>query len=241
MAGSLNVVTYNCRGLPKTPAKLWEKPTINMLLNDESIDILAFQETFLSKQDLSCLNVLHKEYQGIGESTTDNRDKLIAGHAQGGVAIMYRVRLAKSITPLFFNLDWVVGISVSSANYNHVILCVYLKCASGRDDHKEIFQGQLEELKYIIEGLNTTSISIIGDFNADIMNPSHLHGPLLRQFTAESGLINSSEELLPVESFTYVSEMRQGETSWLDHCISTQDGHALINNLSIQYNLSCIL
>ena len=84
MAGSLNVVTYNCRGLPKTPAKLWEKPTINMLLNDESIDILAFQETFLSKQDLSCLNVLHKKYQGIGESTTDNRDKLIAGHAQGG-------------------------------------------------------------------------------------------------------------------------------------------------------------
>ena len=235
MDNTLNMVSYNCRGLPKTPGRLWEKPTLHRLLQNKSLDIIALQETFLSKQDLGCLNVLSTEFQGVGASTTDTRDKMITGHPHGGVAILYRVNLSKSITPLNFNLDWVVGISVTSGNYSHVILCVYLKCASGRDDHKEIFQGQLEELKFIIEGLDTTSVSIIGDMNADIMKPTHTHGPLLRQFAIENGLIISSEILLPSDSFTYVSEMRAGETSWLDHCVSTEDGHGLISDISIDY------
>ena len=33
--------------------------------------------------------------------------------------------------------------------------------------------------------------------------------------------------------------MRPGETSWLDHCISTQDGHNIINSMDVKYNLSC--
>ena len=33
--------------------------------------------------------------------------------------------------------------------------------------------------------------------------------------------------------------MKLGVTSWLDHCISTQDGQNVINNMYIDYNLSC--
>ena len=59
MYESLKVVSYNCRGFPKSPDKLVTKPTIKCLLEDINIDIICFQETFLSKQDLSCLNVVH--------------------------------------------------------------------------------------------------------------------------------------------------------------------------------------
>ena len=220
-------------------SKLWGKPTLNMLLQDNSIDIICLQETFLSKQDLSCINSIHKEYQGIGTSTTDTRDKLIVGHPTGGVAILYRVKHSKNISPIFFNLDWVVGIKICNGNKKHVILCVYMKTASGGQDNKEIFQGQLEELKSIISDLDTTSVTIIGDWNADLVNPSHLHGPLLRHFSSDSGLIISSEQLLPADSFSFISEMRPGETSWLDHCVSTQDGHNIISNMHIEYQLSC--
>ena len=72
----MKVVSYNCRGFPKTPAKLRIKPTINTLLNDESVDIICLQETFLSMQDLGCINSIHKDYQGIGTSTVDTRDGL---------------------------------------------------------------------------------------------------------------------------------------------------------------------
>ena len=240
MSESLKVVSYNCRGFPKTTHKLREKPTINMLLNKENIDIMCLQETFLSKQDLSCLNVIHKDFQGVGASKTDTRDRLITGHPNGGVAILYKVKLSKCITPIHFNLDWVIGISIDNGSNKHVILCVYLKCVSSRDeDHNEIFQGQLEELKLIIEDLDTTSVTIIGDWNADLVSVSHAHGPLLKQFTNENGLIISSDQLLPNDSFTFINEMRPGETSWIDHCISTQDGHEIINDMCVRYDLTC--
>ena len=235
IGSSINVVSYNCRGFPKTVEKLWEKPTIKHMLDDNSIDIMCLQETFLSKQDLSCLNVIDKDFLGVGASSTDLSDKIITGHPYGGVAILYRKKLTKCISPILFNLDWVIGISIDSGTNKHVILCVYLKCVSSHVDHKDIFQGQLEELKAIINDLDTTSVTIIGDWNADLVKISHPHGPILRQFVGESGLIVSSEQLLPDDSFTFISEMRPGETSWLDHCISSQDGHSIINNMYINY------
>merc|ERR1739842_187917 len=215
---SLKVVSYNCRGFPKMATKLWKKPTISLLLKDVNIDIICLQETFLSKQDLSCLNVIHREFQGVGASSTDTRDKLITGHPYGGVAILYRIKHSKCISPIYFNLDWVIGISIGSGRNKHVLL---------------------EELKLIIDDLDTTSVSIIGDINADLVKTSHSHGPLLRQFVSDTGLIVSSEQLLPEDSFSFISEMKLGETSWLDHCLSTQDGHNIINNMCINYNLSC--
>ena len=80
---SVKIVSYNCRGLPKTPSKLWEKPTVNLLLQDNDNDIICLQETFYSKQDLSNLNTLHSEFQGIGVSTTDTREKLLSSHPPG--------------------------------------------------------------------------------------------------------------------------------------------------------------
>ena len=60
------------------------------MLEDNTIDIMCLQETFLSKQDLSCLNVIDKDFLGVGASSTDLRDKLITGHPYGGVQILYR-------------------------------------------------------------------------------------------------------------------------------------------------------
>ena len=78
-----------------------------------------------------------------------------------------------------------------------------MKTASGgHGDHNEIFLGQLEKLKSIISDLDTTSVTIFGDWNADLVNPSHPHGQLLRNFANDTGVIISSEQLLPGNSFT---------------------------------------
>ena len=45
--------------------------------------------------------------------------------------------------------------------------------------------------------------------------------------------------MLPINSFTFISEMNPGQVSWLDHCVSTQDGHNIINSIQIDYKLSC--
>ena len=46
MSSSFNVTSYNCRGFPKTAGKLWEKPSIKLLLEDSSIDVICLLETF---------------------------------------------------------------------------------------------------------------------------------------------------------------------------------------------------
>ena len=73
-------------------SKLYEKQTVNLMLQDVKTDIICLQETFYSKQDLGCLNTLHGEFQGIGALTTDARDKVKTGQPPGGVAIFYRVK-----------------------------------------------------------------------------------------------------------------------------------------------------
>ena len=118
MYESMKVGSYNCRGFPKTTNKLESKPTIKLLLDNDDIDILCLQETFLSKQDLSCLNAIHKDFQGIGASSTDTRDKLVTGHPYGGVAILYKSKFAKCISPIYFNLDWVIGIILTMVEIN---------------------------------------------------------------------------------------------------------------------------
>ena len=104
----MKIVSFNCRGLPKLASKVWEKTTVNSLLHDCENDIICLQETFYSKQELSCLNSLHSEFLGCGASTTDARDGVISGHPPGGVAILYRRKYMKCIAPLYFNLDWIV-------------------------------------------------------------------------------------------------------------------------------------
>ena len=47
----------------------------------------------------------------------------------------------------------------------------------------------------------------------------------------------STKELLPTDSYTYISEAWH-TTSWLDHCISTADGHAAITDMRTRYELA---
>ena len=90
---------------------MWEKPTLSHLLQDTDNHIVCLQETFYCKQDLSCLNTLHNDFQGIGTSTTDARDNLITGHPPGGVAILYRRKHAKCIT---VNLRYICDFTIKT-------------------------------------------------------------------------------------------------------------------------------
>ncbi len=47
----------------------------------------------------------------------------------------------------------------------------------------------------------------------------------------------SDEDMLPNDSFTYVSEAHH-TVSWLHHCLSTADAHQSIENIVIKYDLA---
>lgn len=57
---------------------------------------------------------------------------------------------------------------------------------------------------------------------------------ILVRFCQDNSLILSILDLLPTDSYTYVSEA-WNTTSWLDHCICTADAHESIVNVEILY------
>ena len=78
----LKFITYNCRGLPRDRNSLQLRPDIMSVLADAHI--VAFQETWLSKQSLCCINSLHENFVGSGVSKVDESAGLIQGRNSGG-------------------------------------------------------------------------------------------------------------------------------------------------------------
>ena len=93
-------------------------------------------------------------------------------------------------------------------------------------------------LQSILSELDTTCVSILGDWNADISDDSSIFAGHLRQFCSDTGLLLSDEANLPSDTFTHFSE-RWNTTSWLDHSLSSKDGRNLITNMKVQYDTSC--
>ena len=79
-----------------------------------------------------------------------------------------------------------------------------------------------------------TCITIIGDWNADVSNDKHRFGNYLNQFCSDIGLVISRELKLPEDSFIYKSDSWH-TTSWIDHCVSSKDGHDIIHDMEILY------
>ena len=111
---------------------------------------------------------------------------------------------------------------------------IFYECHANEADYVE----KLGVLQSILSELDTTCVSILGDWNADISDDSSIFAGHLRQFCSDTGLLLSDEANLPSDTFTHVSE-RWHTTSWLDHCLSSKDGHNLITNMKVQYHTSC--
>ena len=102
-------------------------------------------------------------------------------------------------------------------------------------DNEDAFVEKLGVLSSIMEDIEVTCVSIMGDWNADISDGDSVFGTQIRVFCEENNVILSSEQFLPRDSFTNLSE-RWSTTSWLDHCISTSDGHSSIRNIDVWYS-----
>ena len=228
---NMKLVSYNCRGLPYDTVKFKSKPFVFKILDNPETDIVCFQETFYTKQDLPFLNCISPNFHGVGTATVDAESGIIRGHASGGVAILWRSKFDKIVKPVMFDLNWIVGIELNFNDRRCIILNVYMPCES--DDHEDDYLNNLGKITSILDDLDCTCVYLIGDWNADMGGSTF--GEYLLHFIEEAKLKFSSKLLLPDDSFTFMSEA-WSTTSWLDHCISTADGHSSIEKIVIDYD-----
>ena len=232
---SIRVISYNSRGLRlgHDAADKARRFVIDNLL--ENTDILCVQETFLAKQDLDKLNTLHKDYHGVGESTTDLSSRILRGRIPGGVAILWNKKLDPLISVIRLEVDWGIAIRIEHNGKTFVILNVYTpyECSKNEDE----YINRLAAISSFIKENAYTSILTVGDWNADISDKKSLFGQLLLQFCEDNKLVLSSKELLPTDSYTYTSEAWH-TTSWLDHCVCTADAHDSLEKIEILYGMA---
>ena len=216
---ALQIVTYNCRGLG-----LQSKGVVNKLCSEN--DIVLLQETWLYNDNLNVLNSLHHNFNGFGISSMNSTDRLISGRPHGGIAFLWKNVLSHCVEIVKYNNPRILGLQVSGANDNVLILNVYMPydCTYNYDEYINL----LADVNAIVQNANTCSVLVVGDFNADFRKP---FGEELITFAQENSLIISDKVLLG-SAYTYVSESHH-TTSWLDHCLSTHSAHCNIHDIKV--------
>jgi exonuclease III len=219
----------NCRGF------LSSKSGIKELLQD--VQVLALQETWLAKQELHYLNFLDN-YDSFGISKTDYSNGLFPGRNSGGVAFLWNrcLNTQFSIRPCDYNQNWLAGLDIidKSTNVKLSIINVYLPFKS--QDNVDEFLECFGVIQQILEEADTTRIMICGDFNCDprILD---VFGNTMSSFASDMGLFCVDVDMLPADTFTYVSDSWD-TTSWIDHCLCTEDAKVLLKELSVDFGVT---
>ena len=101
------------------------------------------------------------------------------------------------------------------------------ECVDNRDDYSDC----LAKLNVVIENINTTCITVIGDFNANLSKQS-VFGEMLLNFCSENNSDIVDKTILPADTYTYVSSAC-GTTSWLDHIVCTSDAKDCTTHIEV--------
>ena len=71
-------------------------------------------------------------------------------------------------------------------------------------ENEDIYLEKLGIIKAIIDDVECTCISLVGDCNSNISDSTSLFGNYVKSFCTENNLLLSSETYLPSDTFTYV-------------------------------------
>ena len=219
----LTILTLNCRGLMANIDEI-SKLCVNK-------DIVCLQEHWLQTSNLDQINTINENFRGIGVSPMDSNREIHVGRPYGGVAILWNKSLDTSVVPMDLNLDWICGIMIKNGPQQYCILSVYFpyECYENLND----FINCLSNLSNILSENECTCVYILGDYNSDIKRDS-LFRKYLSDFVKEIDCVVADYEFLS-DGYTYLSES-WGTTSWIDHCISSQDAYVTIKNMYIDYD-----
>ena len=191
------------------------------------------QELMLLKQECGILNSCNKNAYGYTVSPVDASSGFLNGRPYGGVGFMWKKSIDYSITILELEFDWVCGLKISA----HKKRDLHFKCVFtfSKNDNREQYLDCLAKLQIIINNINSICITIVGDFNASLTTESAF-SELLRSFCVDSNLSVVDVELLPSDSFSYVSSA-WSTTSWIDHIVCTADCRSCITHVDILYDV----
>jgi len=213
----LSVGTYNCRGFT---ASMHDIEQLCAMYH-----IILLQETWLVKQTLDKMTDISDNHFACGTAEVDYTKGITSGRPYGGTAILWNKKLNANT---FMNQDQsIIGLEVCLDSNSLNILNVYMPYCY--DSNYDEYINYLSKISILCDEIASPNVFIVGDFNAC---PNNNFGELLSQFYLEHELKISDKIILPVDSFTYVSDTH-GTCSWMDHVVSSKPAHDSIQNIAI--------
>ena len=230
MAESLKIASFNCKNV---------KTSVNEIkLLCESHDIVFLQETWLAADDLISLKNIDNSFYADGISAMPVDKSILVGRPYGGLGILWRKSFGNSVKVLKFDneTDRIMGLLFEWNNQKLLFLNVYMPYDDRNNgENYECFLSHLGLLHSIVTEIDTSCVYILGDWNASVHKNSSF-GNELKAFCSDHTYVLSDVIFLDDGNhFTFFSDSH-ATTSWIDHCVSTIQGHNSISDVNILYD-----
>ncbi len=221
---ALKISSFNCFSIRK------RIEIVRDLLREN--DIVLLQEILLSSDTLDFATNIDSSFYCAHVPSFDPCLHGLNGRLRGGLSVYWNKKLNNIVRPLYFS-DCMIGLTISIGNVNYLLINVYMPCDDRTYDSLLKYKNSCADLLAIIETerekVSIHKVIVVGDFNADPTKGRFW--PELESFIAESGMFVTDVDLLPFDSYTYLSSFNS--TSWLDHVVvSDRD---IVDHLQILY------
>lgn len=216
-------LSFNCKGLSRS------MDCIRNLC--QSADIIALQETWLLQHDIPLLGTIDADFAYAGNTAVDLSAGVLRGRPYGGVALLWRKSLFPCVSLIQCKSVRLIGIKVSMSERSMIIFSVYMP-TDERDNMTELIDC-LGEICAIIDSEDVDLVYLLGDYNAHPDMPFYNE---LKTFCSEQQLSVVDSELLPADSYTYVSDSH-GCRRWLDHCVTSSAAKLTVSSAKIHYGV----
>lgn len=217
----IRVCSFNCRGIKSSIDE------IKQLC--EGFDFILLQETWLYKHELSYVFSISNDHYGKAISSIDTDNEVVQGRPHGGLAILWRKELANMCTIVEHDDTRFLSIVINNGDKSVQLVNVYFPYDS--IDNADDFMFCLAKADSIVCDADSPYVYICGDFNSNVLVETRF-GKELKSFCNNVNLVISDLLLKPEGMYTYLSDAHHS-VSWLDHIVTTCNGHELIHNVCV--------
>ena len=222
---ALCITSFNCKNV--------ETSVEEIRLLAKSADVILLQETWLTNVDIPMLGNIDSNfyYKGISSINTDTG--ILRGRKHGGLAILWKKCFGTNCRIIEYDDERLLGIEITCNQLKLFILNCYLpfSCYANLDEYSQY----LDKISAILDSCDTPYCMAVGDFNADTSNKEHLFGNILATHVLADELVLSDVSMMDSTTFTFSAG---GNTSWLDHILSSINMHRLVSHVRVNYDIN---
>ena len=195
---SATICTLNCEGVNRSSAYM------SQLLNNDNVDFLCLQETWLLNCNMEKLSSIHDNYLFAGVSGIDSNKDILVGRPYGGVAILYNKMYANYVTVLKTGSRRLCAIKLClPSGFSCILISVYLPCDTYSNTASMDYLNSIDAIEQLITGDNYSSYIIAGDFNT-CFDRKNAHTLQLNNFIDRNDMYVSWNYIKSQKDFTYI-------------------------------------